>query len=381
MNRDHNTALHLFSLDASNGAPQWIQLTPSLTSFSTRDGRGPFTIKSAANVIRASLLNGTSIRIDYNHAIDLAAKAGFPSPAAGWIEEIAEHGPNNEAGFWGRVKWTPAGARSIADGEYRYISPVLLSSKKDDELIAIGGAALTNDPALVMTGLFFNQETPVNRKALCDALGLPATSDDNAITAAIQKSGSDVKTKLASALGVPANGSDEDLMSAAKRVAAQASTLANVSRVLQAAGLSGELLDEPITAALCAKLKGSAAAPGGERASELQTQVDNLQKQLASLTSQFAGNTAAKEVEAAIAAGKLQPAQKDWAVDYCTREPDGFRKFIAAAPTIVSGGRMINEAAPGADGLTDAEAKLCSTLGIKPEDYKVTRAAHRTQTA
>jgi phage I-like protein len=383
MDRNLLLSTTLFALvTASGAAPDWIQLTPSTSTFSSRDGRGPFTIKDPAALIRASMANGHSIRIDYNHAIDLAAKAGLPSPAAGWIEEILAHGPGNEPGLWGRVKWTPAGAKSIVDGEYRFISPVLLSKKDSDELVAIGGAALCNDPALVMTSLFSNQENdPVNRTALCDALSLPATATSDDIIGAVKKGSADTKKKLADALGVPANGTDEDLMAAVTKVGAQASTYANVARVLQAAGLTGTDLDDATTVALCAKLKGSAVAPGGKDAATLQGQVDELQKQLASLQTSFAGSSATRDVEAAISAGKLAPAQKEWAIDYCSRDPAGFKTFVGKQPRILEGGRVALDETVPEGGLTDTESKLCATLGIKPEDFKATRATLKKEGA
>jgi len=373
-----------FALAANGQAPEWIQLTPSIGTFSTKDGRGPFAIKDAGAIIRASLAGGTSIRIDYNHAIDLAAKAGLPSPAAGWIEEIAEHGPGNEPGLWGKVKWTPAGAKAIVDGEYRYISPVLLSKKNSDELVAIGGAALTNDPALVMKGLFSVQENDtVNRKALCGALGIAETSTDDQITAAIGKAGADMKQKLAGALGMPETASVEDLCTAAKKIGADAAMAANVQRVLEAAGLrAGSALDEATTVALCTKLKGSAAvAAGGKSVEQLQTQVDELQKQLASLNQHRATTTANAEVEKAITSGKLAPVQKEWAIDYCARDPEGFAKFIGAAPTILKDGRVVEGAPPG-DGatLTAGEKHVCALMGIKEDDFVKTRATLRKET-
>jgi phage I-like protein len=382
MDRDLNTALHLFALSAVNGnAPGWIQLTPNLTSFSTKDGRGPFTIKSAADVIRTSLQGGP-IGIDYDHATDLAAKAGISAPAAGWIEEIAEHGPGNEPGLWGRVEWTTTGAQRVGGKEYRYISPVLLSSK-DGTLVAIGRAALTNDPALVMKGLFSIQEMDdVNRKALCDALGLAGTASDSDVLAAVKNGSADTKKKLASALGIPESASDDDLMSAVKKVGAQASTLANVGRVLKAAGLSGDTLDETTTTALCARLSTAPDAQGAAaKAQTLQTQVDDLQKQLASLNMAFAGSTATKEVEAAIAAGKLTPAQKDWAVDYCARDPDGFKKFVGNQPVILKDGRVVEGAPPGPETLTADEKTICAKMGLKEEDFKRTRATMQKESA
>ncbi|MGH6887978.1 MAG: phage protease [Rhizomicrobium sp.] len=369
MDRSLATSRSLFALGATGTAPEWVQLTPSLATFSTRDGRGPFTIRNAADVIRTSLQSGP-IGIDYDHATDLAAKAGISAPAAGWIEEIAQHGPNNEPGLWGRVKWTPKGGQAVGEGEYRYISPVLLSNKQND-LIAIGRAALTNDPALVMKGLFSVQEMDeVNRQSLCDALGIPGTSSDDDITSAIKKGDAGAKKKLASALGVPETATDDDLMAAVKKVGVQAT---NMSRILEAAGLAANAaLDEATTVALCAKLKGTAASPGANKATELQGQVDELQKQLASLNARLAGNDAKTEVEAAIAGGKLAPAQKEWAVDYCSRDPAGFKSFIGTAPKIVAAGALASHAVPEG-GLTPAEQQLCAALGVSEDKFKAER--------
>ena len=273
----------LFTLATANGvAPEWIQLTPSTTEFATRDGRGPFKIVSVEALIKASMSNGP-IGIDYNHATDVVmeSKSGAPTPAAGWIEELLAHGPANEAGLWGRVKWTPKGSQAVAEGEYRYISPVLLSNKQN-ELVAIGRAALTNDPALVMKGLFSIQEMaqPMNRNQLCDMLGMPHNSSDNDLhQAATKKTGADRK-KLFDNLGLPETATDDDVMSAVRKTGVQPSTLANIERVLQAAGLSGVTLDDTATVALCAKLQATTTSGN---AGALQTQVDDLQKELASV--------------------------------------------------------------------------------------------------
>ena len=86
------------------------------------------------------------------------------------------------------------------------------------------------------------------------------------------------------------------------------------------------------------------------------------------------GRTAQQEVDAAVAAGKLTPAQKEWAIGYCTRDADGFRKFIGSAPVIVSGDRLTPEQA-AAGALTETEKALCTTLGITEDQFKATKAA------
>lgn len=380
MDRDLVTTT-FFSLAMNNGAaPEWVQLTPVSKGAFTRLDGGTYRIDDADAVIAASPL---PIGIDYDHATDLAAKEGGRAPAAGWIEQLASHGPGNEPGIWGRVKWTPRGAQSIADGEYRGISPALFSNKATGAITRIFRAGLTNDPALNIKSLFSIQElaTPMNRNQLCAMLGLPQNAADGDIHAAAKKTSGADRKKLNSALGLSDAATDDDTLNAVKKVGVQSSTmnarssseavaLNNIARILEAAGLSGEL-DETATVALCTKLKQSAGAHGA--GGDLQKTVDDLQKQVATLNAKLAGRDAETEVAAAIAAGKLAPAQKDWAVSYCTRDPQGFRDFIANAPTVVVNGRIASEAAPE-DGLTAAEKQICAKLGIKEDAYKAERA-------
>ena len=67
--------------------------------------------------------------------------------AAGWIEEVRV----SAHGLEGRVEWTPIGAKALADGTYRYVSPEWYPTFTDPETRkqyhnVLAGAALTNDP-------------------------------------------------------------------------------------------------------------------------------------------------------------------------------------------------------------------------------------------
>jgi phage I-like protein len=116
----HGTAIEDADL-SSSAPPQWVMLIPA-GEFSGRDGRGPFRLADPARVIAATDALGLTagVPIDYDHATDFAAPKGRPAPAAGWIRELAER----DGALWGRVEWTPHGAKAITSREYRYISPV-----------------------------------------------------------------------------------------------------------------------------------------------------------------------------------------------------------------------------------------------------------------
>jgi hypothetical protein len=52
--------------------------------------------------------------------------------------------------------------------------------------------------------------------------------------------------------------------------------------------------------------------------------------------------TAARTVEEAMLAGKISPAQKDWALSYCRRDPESFKTYVDKAPRVVPVGERLN---------------------------------------
>ena len=93
----------------------------------------------------------------------------------------------------------------------------------------------------------------------------------------------------------------------------------------------------------------------------------------------------------ALRAGKLVPAQHDWAIAYCQADAKGFEHFIARQPAVAlgeidfagepqhsmsrvgrSGDAGVYEG--GANALTPAEVAVCSQLAIRAEDYLKRRA-------
>jgi phage I-like protein len=343
-------ALLALELSADKQPPEWVQLTPvSKGAFTTVDGR-PFTLDNPEAVAALSTKRGP-IRIDYDHSTRKAAGlAGHKSPAAAWLDRIETKGPNGEPGLWGHVEtWTPAGGQAVKDKEYRFLSPELGHDEKTRRVMSIAGAALTNNPALVMT-------------SLCSA-------EENM----------DLIAKLRTALGMPDTATEDDVVQAVTKLSTGNTAMCSFEkRVAEAAGLDVTkftALDENATVALCAKLKAPAPEATGD-AAKLQKQVDDLQQQVATLSAQNAGRTASEEVTAAITAGKITPAQKEWAIDYCSRNPEGFKAFIDKAPVILKSGRVAPEGA-AQDTLTPDQVALCSKLGIKEDDFKAELAARK----
>lgn len=340
-------------LCAGNSAgvvPVWVQLIPEATNglLVAKDGR-KWTVKDLTSVIAATMARHPGgICMDFNHGTDLAAKEGHEAPAAAWIKELAAQGPEGQPGLWGKPDWTKRGREAVADGDYRFLSPVIISRKSDNLVVSLDRCALTNDPALYTQNLFHN-----------------TTTENNEVK---------ISAALAAALGLTGDVTEEKAIETAKGLCSGASHLALIAA---AGGIAKETaITDDLVTGLCTKLKAPAATGDAAEVTLLRGKVDQLNIDLASLRGDQAKTGAAAKVEAAITAGKLPPAQKDWAIDYCSRDAAGFDAFISKQPALLADGQL----APSqvADGeLTSDQKALCATLSVSETDFKAELAAQK----
>ena len=69
-------------------------------------------------------------------------------------------------------------------------------------------------------------------------------------------------------------------------------------------------------------------------------------------------------------AGKITPAQKEWASSYALANPQDFADFIAKAPQVVPLDKVNLKTAPVSDVLDDAQVMVNKQMGISSEDFK-----------
>jgi len=192
----------------ADGTPQeWIHILPGGPIVVARDER-VFQVTDAESVLAASEL---PMLVDWEHESE--NPWGGSTRAAGWIEELsASDGSERAAGLWGRVRWTGKGGEDVAQGAYRFLSPVVVIDSETRDAQQIVSVALTNRPALRMQeiGRFREQMsarigvaldgeraqahsksgeamTPAQRKALCAAFSLAETVSDDEIVEAAKK--------------------------------------------------------------------------------------------------------------------------------------------------------------------------------------------------
>jgi phage I-like protein len=373
-------------------APKWIELLPA-GDFAGRDGRGPFRLSNPAAVIAATngLRMAAGLPIDYDHATDFAAPSGRPAPAAGWIHGIEAR----DGALWGSVEWTSHGRAAVVTREYRYISPVFEYSE-DGEVQRLLRAALTNNPNLYLTA--------ISARAARGESVFPKRSTQHEAAAARDRSShssdseapteypkdSDIMTgelseKLREILGLEGEATDEEILAEVRRVLAKASDDQPEGKIKA---------DDPQTHAA-----NNASMADPSRYVPIE-QFESTLAELNEVRSARAREGAGFRVEIAMKAGKIVPAQREWAIAYCLANASGFENFIARQPSMLAGvmegfegdpaaghGGAGNTNNQGMDNrraesrLTRTELAVCARLGLRPHDYLVRRDVRNESTA
>jgi phage I-like protein len=302
--------------DSAAAAPEWIELLPA-GEFHGRDGRGPFRLDDPDGVIASTiaLQMSAGLPIDYDHATDFGAPEGRPAPAAGWIRELALR----DGAVWGRVEWTARAADSIAAREYRYVSPVFQFDPKDGSVTRLLRAGLTNNPNLQLTAIAASRATAASTRKesmevptqeLCELLNLDGDPTASEVLARVR-----------------------ELRAAASAVAAHAHDPARYVAIAE--------FERALT-------------------------------ELNALKAQRARERATHTVEDAIRAGKLTPAQREWAIAYCAADARGFQAFVAKQPSIIGENVGLSGEPPAdsrAGALNPAELAICAQLGLKHSEF------------
>jgi len=319
--------------------PQWIRILP-LGRVELVDHREPLTVDedSLKSMVAAFHSRGVDVVIDYEHQ----SLQGERAPAAGWIKQL-EARPD---GLWARVEWTTQAREYLANREYRYFSPVLgldPESRKPTVLMHLG---LTNLPAIKSLPPLVAKAESACRPA---GTGAPAALGAGRATEKEMESMDELKGLL----GLTPEAGESEV---ALRV------LDLFRELAEALSLAGE--------ASPSQLKGAVAAlkAGAHRFSEVQ-------EELKALKERQAQESAAQVVAEALQAGKVTPAQKDWALEYYRQDPEGFQTFVARAPQVVPTGEIFEllKAEQGG-GLSPEELLLCQALRVSADAYLKAKA-------
>lgn len=345
-------AVHSVAVERGGGLPEWIELMPG-GEFHGRDGRGPFRMRNATGVIAATQALGmdAGIPIDYDHATDFAAPEGRPAPAAGWIRELEAR----DGSIWGRVEWTEHGAAAVKAHEYRYVSPVF-EHGSNGEVVCLLRAALTNNPNLYLTAIAARDTRLGTDKGEADSM-------DSLIS------------ELRALLGLEEAATPENIVDAVRTLVEESSEpddSADDDSDQDNAEMHSRAIADPARYVPLAHFQRTVGEFNALRAAHARERAE-------------------RAVSDAIRAGKLVPAQREWAITYCQADFNGFAKFVARQPAVTLGmldfegePRGAVSRSAGADSaildrassmLTATELNVCSALGIKPQDFMRRRTA------
>lgn len=291
----------------------------------------------AARVIARAQRRTARMVVDYEHQTIKAEELGEAAPASGWIDRASlRYEPG--VGILGAIDWTPRAAQMIAGGEYAYLSPVFLYSPDDGEVLLLRHVALTNAPALDLPQVALRAEEEIDF----------STEEEPPMT---------LLQQLLASLGLAKETSEADALTAVAALKAKAD---------QVDGLNAKV------AAL------SSQAPDPSKFVAVETMAA-LQAEVAALTSQINGDKVTQVVEAALTAGKLLPAQKDWALSLGKANLATLTEYVEKTPAIAALGGMQTEGKDLGKGATVAlsadEQKVAAQLGLTAEQFAAGKQA------
>ncbi len=318
---DAETATWTLALNMAQGdeAPAWIDVLP-VGKIQGVDGRGWLNDQPQA-VIDATQELGYDLPIDWSHATDLKAPKGGSSPAAGWVDcqSLEVQGGM----IRGKAMWNPSGAASVAQREYRYLSPVFHFDPKTKRVRRLLATSLVNRPNLPTLSALNQQETQTMDERLLAALGLsPEATVEQVLTAlnAMKTKLTDTETRLQTALNAPQTPDPTQFVPMVQYTAA-------VQRATTAEANLETARNQPTTPDASEYVPMAQYNQVLTRATEAETALN---------TQREAEQAAAinQAVDQAIEAGKIAPATRDFYVASCRQEGglDRFKAFIETAP-------------------------------------------------
>lgn len=333
-----------------------IQLLPA-GEFTARDGR-PADCKSwvlddaaAAALIALAEQRATPFVIDYEHQTLLAKQNGQPAPAAGWFKQLEWRA--GDGLYAVNVEWTDRAGIMIAAKEYKFISPVFLYDQQG-RVQEILMAAITNNPAL---------------DGLNDVMLAAATRMVSLTPQTAQESVMDeLMVQLRWMLNLPVGATAEDIQAQLQKLIDQLKAGGAAAAGIDLASLL-QGRDQQI-----ATLSANQADPA--RFVPVET-MRALQQQIATLTAQAGVTEANGLITAALADGRLLPAQESWARGLATSNLASLSAYLDSAPKIPAlhtPQRTSAAPAPRTGDLDTDTLAVCTAFGNNPEDVKKTLA-------
>lgn len=356
-----HTAFVLLTAALNLQAHADVQLVPA-GEFSSRDGRPTevpkWKISDAQGRALAARLNARHIKtlfqFDYEHQAILAEKNGQPAPASGWAQKFEWR--DGDGLYALNVQWTERALQMMKAGEYRYISPVLIYSKKTGEVLDVFNASLVGNPAVL------ELDPAASEAALSAFLTQQESSDMNPILLALLK-----------ALGLTETATQEQ---------ATAALSALQTRADQVAGLQAEIVTLKAKVTTAEEATAALSAQAGQPDPAKWVSMDRftaLSTQVATLQAAQLGDEVERLIQGAEAEGKCSGVVSDVWRDVGKKDIAQLKALIEKTPANPvlagkqqTGGKKL-DTTPAADDA--AVLAICSATGVSPEAFKAAAPA------
>lgn len=301
----------------SGEIPDWVELLPAGQIVTGRDGRA-WRNSNPQGVVDQFVNRNVDLVIDWEHASEHRAPNGQDAPAAGWVKELVVR----DGAVWGRVEWTERAIAQLQRKEYRYLSPVFLFTRDENQIARLSSAGLTNQPNLELTAL--NQQTHQEE--------FP------------------VWKELLKKLGLPEDATEAQAISALNQIQADLDTAKNRETTPS--------LDKYVPRA---------------DFDQAQTRAANAEQTLKTLKKEREDEAIDTAINQALEDGKIAPATVDYHKAQCRTEGglERFKTFVESAPAITGDSGLDGRKAPGADKALNSETlKIAGMMGNSEEDLK-----------
>lgn len=317
----------------SSVAPEWIQIFPAPVDGIIRARPGDdrqFRLASADALLAHHASRETALLIDYDHTSEkLDRWTAQTAPAAAWVERgNLEARPDGSV--WAKPDYTPKGGQTIAEREYRYISPAFLHDD-DGNIVALTSIGLVNNPAFAMQALAAHENN-----------GRPPQENDMKIS----------------------------------------------TEALAKLGLEPDATEDQVNAALAA-LETSPAAPAPSQDLVPRADLELAHKQraeaqaaLEKAEAESFGRDVDELLAKAVAGKQIAPSSRDYHRATCFHEGkpvasrlEALKEHLKAAPVIAPDLDLAHKPPPGtgstaAGDLTAAQLATAKACGITPDEYK-----------
>lgn len=340
--------------------PSWIQLLP-FGRVNNPAFDFEITPETAASILGFFNAHSADLVIDWEHASMFSDQA----PAAGWIKDLDDRGPE---GIWGRVEWNQAAADQIRAREYRYLSPVVVCDKEDAETnkmwpLVLHSVALTNTPLLrdmePLANKFQHEEENEMSEASKKSIGSGPETDAGTTAGAPDLSAERQSVALNSVRAALGLRDDAEASEITDAVTANVAVCAEYSEIKKMLDLDVAVNKTVVVAKVGALTNPGAVAPAADLAA-MTARVNELETQ--------------RVWDDAVAAGKIAPANTDWFGRMRgLNSPADFTALCKDAPVIipvdqvVAAGSERSGAKPTA--LTAEDAAVCKALDIDENDF------------